>query len=179
MKMNRAEKQATKLLDELHITSPPVPVEAVAKKMGATLVFEPFKGEDDISGIMYRDDKHTIIGINSVHPETRRRFSIAHELGHLTLHHKKKLFVDKVVRVDFRDRTSSLAIDKEEIEANAFAAELLMPQEFIWEKISRKLSRRRSSPTKDELIDDLARTFNVSPQAMEYRLNNLGILITQ
>jgi len=83
------------------------------------------------------------------------------------------------VRVDFRDRTSSLAIDKEEIEANAFAAELLMPQEFIWEEISRRLSRRRSSPTKDELIDDLARTFKVSPQAMEYRLNNLGILISQ
>ena len=177
--MNKAEKKATKLLDELHITSPPVPVEAVAKKMEATLVFEPFKGEDDISGIMYRDDKHTIIGINSVHPETRRRFSIAHEIGHLTLHHKKKLFVDKVVRVDFRDRTSSLAIDKEEIEANAFAAELLMPQDFISKEIRRKLSKKISHLTKEKLINDLAKTFKVSSQAMEYRLNNLGILITQ
>lgn len=176
--MNQAEKLATKLLTKLNISDPPVPIETIAKNMEVTLVFEPFEGEEDISGILYRDDKHIIIGINSAHPKTRRRFSIAHELGHLSLHHKK-LFVDKVVRVDFRDQTSSLAIDKEEIEANAFAAELLMPRDFIRKEISRKLSRRRSLPAKDELIDDLARIFKVSPQAMEYRLNNLGILISQ
>lgn len=176
--MNQAEKEATKQLAQAKISGPPVPVETIAKKMGATLVFEPFKGEDDISGILYRKGKHTIIGINSVHSETRRRFSIAHELGHLALHHKK-LFIDKVVRVDFRDRTSSLAINQEEIAANAFAAELLMPRDFIIEEIKRKLSKRSSRLTKEKLINDLAKTFKVSSQAMEYRLNNLGILITQ
>lgn len=177
--MSHAESKAKKILEEQKINKPPVPVEIIAKKIGAKLSFAPFKGEEDVSAILYRDDKTTVIGVNSAHSNTRQRFSIAHEIGHLTLHHKKKLFVDKVVRVDFRDRTSSLAIDKEEIEANAFAAELLMPHEFIRKEISRRLSRRRSSPTKDELIDALARTFKVSPQAMEYRLNNLGILITQ
>lgn len=176
--MNQAEKEATAILSKLNIIGPPVPVESVAKKMGATLVFEPFKGDDDISGILYRKDKHTIIGINSAHSETRRRFSIAHELGHLALH-RKELFVDKVVRVNFRDRTSSLAIDKEEIAANSFAAELLMPRNFISKEISRKLSKRSSPLSKEKLINDLAKTFKVSSQAMEYRLNNLGVLISQ
>jgi Zn-dependent peptidase ImmA (M78 family) len=176
--MSQPEKEATTLLDELDITSPPVPVEAIAKKMGATLVFEPFKGDDDISGILYRKDNHIIIGINSVHPETRKRFSIAHELGHLKLH-RKELFVDKVVRIDFRDKTSSLAINREEMAANAFAAELLMPRDFINEAINRKLSKQNSPLTKEELINFLAKTFQVSTRAMEYRLNNLGILISQ
>jgi len=175
----KAERQAAALLAEFNITAPPVPVEAIAEKMGATLVFEPFAGEeDDISGILYRKSSHTIIGINSAHSETRRRFTIAHELGHLALH-SKELFVDKVVRIDFRDRTSGLAIRPEEIAANAFAAELLMPSEFLARQIARKLSKRGAPPAKEKLINDLAKTFKVSPQAMEYRLTNLGILISQ
>jgi Zn-dependent peptidase ImmA (M78 family) len=174
----KAEKQAIAVLARFNITGPPVPVETIAEKMGATLVFEPFEGEDDISGILYRKDQHTIIGINSAHSETRRRFSVAHELGHLALH-PKKLFVDKVVRIDFRDRTSGLAIRPEEIAANAFAAELLMPSEFLARQIARKLSKRGAPPAKEKLINDLAKTFKVSPQAMEYRLTNLGILISQ
>lgn len=177
MRMNKAEKKATALLAELNITSPPVLVDAIAKKKGAILVFEPFEGEDDISGILYREEKHTIIGINSMHSKTRRRFSIAHELGHLVLHHKQ-LFVDKLVRIDFRDKSSTLAIDPEEIEANAFAAELLMPRDLISKEISRKLSKRSSPPKKENLVNNLASIFKVSPQAMEYRLNNLGIIIS-
>ncbi len=178
MKMDKTGKQAIALLEELNITGPPVPVEIIAKKKGATLVFEPFEGDDDISGLLYRKDKHTIIGINSAHSETRQRFSIAHELGHLILH-KKQLFVDKTVRVDFRDQTSALAIRREEIEANSFAAELLMPRDFIIQEISRKLSNKKSPPKEKTLVNGLASIFKVSPQAMEYRLNNLGILISQ
>jgi Zn-dependent peptidase ImmA (M78 family) len=175
----KAEKRAEALLAEFNITEPPVPVETIAEKMGAILVFEPFEGkEDDISGILYRKGDNTIIGINSAHSETRRRFSIAHELGHLALH-RKELFVDKVVRIDFRDRTSSLAIKAEEIAANAFAAGLLMPRDFLAREILRKLSKRSSQPAKEKLINHLAKTFKVSPQAMEYRLINLGILESQ
>ena len=105
--------------------------------------------------------------------------TLAHEIGHLILH-KKNLFVDKVVRIDFRNSTSGLAIDKEEIAANAFAAELLMPREFIRAEIKKQLSKKQAdSLSKEELIEDLAKVFKVSVQAMEYRLNNLGILITQ
>jgi Zn-dependent peptidase ImmA (M78 family) len=175
--MYRAEKKARELLQNQGIPGPPVPVETIARKMGVKLAFEPFKGKDDISGILYRKGEQSIIGINSAHPQTRQRFSIAHEIGHLILH-TKKLFVDRVVRIDFRDSTSSLAIDNEEISANVFAAELLMPRDFIEREIKRLSAKRKSLPSKERLIKELASIFNVSPQAMEYRLNNLGILIS-
>ncbi len=176
--MYRDEKKAKELLENQGITGPPVPVEVIARKIGAELVFEPFTGEDDISGILYRKGKQRIIGINSAHPKTRQRFSIAHEIGHLVLH-TKRLFVDKVVRVDFRDSISSLAINNEEISANVFAAGLLMPRDFIEREIIRISSKRKSLPSKERLIRELANIFDVSLQAIEYRLNNLGIIISQ
>ncbi|MBW2662414.1 MAG: ImmA/IrrE family metallo-endopeptidase [Deltaproteobacteria bacterium] len=176
--MNAIEKKARTILENLNISEPPVPVELVAKKMGAKLTFEPFEGKDDISGMLFRNGNIIIIGINSAHPNTRQRFSIAHEIGHLFLH-KKKLFIDKVVRVDFRNATSSMAIDKNEIAANAFAAELLMPKDFIQKEIYREISKQNITPGKEKLIQKLANTFDVSIQAMEFRLINLGFLISQ
>jgi Zn-dependent peptidase ImmA (M78 family) len=61
----------------------------------------------------------------------RQRFTIGHELGHLTLHHGHDLILERLVRLNFRDATSSTANDEEEIEANHFAAELLMPHDFL------------------------------------------------
>lgn len=174
--MNRIEKKVKKLLDDLNIVAPPVPVDRIAEELGVTLKFEPFDsdGLEDISGMLYKDAEIKIIGINHSHHPNRQRFSIAHEIGHLLLH-KKEMFVDKVV--NFRDSRSSLAIDVEEIAANAFAAELLMPREFIKNEIL-KLMGHNSKFTKDELIKKFARIFKVSPSAMEYRLNNLGLLVS-
>jgi Zn-dependent peptidase ImmA (M78 family) len=174
--MNRIEKTVKKLLGDLNIDAPPVPVDRIAENLGATLKYEPFDfdGHEDISGMLYRDGETKIIGINRSHHLNRQRFSISHEIGHLLLH-KKDMFVDKVV--NFRDSRSSLAIDPEEMAANAFAAELLMPREFIRNEIL-KLMNLNSTFTKDELIKRFARTFKVSTSAMEYRLNNLGVLVS-
>lgn len=174
--MKKIEVEAKKLLDHNGVTKPPVPVDRIAESLGAIISFEPFEGKDDLSGILYRNGKNKIIGINSAHAQNRQRFSIAHEIGHLRLH-SKELFVDKVVRVNFRDNKSSLATDREEIEANTFAAELLMPKNFINTEID-SLIKKRQTLDKDELIEHLSRVFHVSPQAIEYRLINLGILIS-
>ena len=74
------------------------------------------------------------------------------------------------VRVDFRDRVSSLATDQEEVEANRFAAALLMPQEMVVQAVT------GASRDPDELVRSLARSFKVSEAAMGYRLINLGVL---
>lgn len=175
--MRKIEREVKKLLADNDVIKPPVPVDRIAEFLGAIISFEPFEGKDELSGILYRDGKNKIIGINSAHAQTRQRFSIAHEIGHLTLHNKE-LFVDKVVRLNFRDNKSSLATDREEIEANTFAAELLMPKYLIDIEIDR-LIKKRQPFDKDQLIDYLSKAFYVSLQAMEYRLNNLGILISQ
>jgi Zn-dependent peptidase ImmA (M78 family) len=171
------EKEAQKLLKDLGITGPPVRVEKIATKLKARLAFEPFEGKDDISGILYRDGKRAVIGVNSSHSGVRQRFTIAHEIGHLVLH-EGELFVDQAVRVNFRDKRSSLAEDRREIEANRFAAELLMPQEMIKREVVKCIAKKKIT-TEEELVAELAKVFKVSAQAMGYRLFNIGIISSQ
>ena len=139
--MNKIEKSVKKLLEANEIVNPPVPVDKIAGYLGAAIFYEPFDGQDDLSGMLFREGEKKIIGINSSHHSNRQRFSIAHEIGHLVLHNRD-LFVDKVVKINFRDSKSSQAIDKEEIAANAFAAELLMPKDFIIAEIKKMLIQK-------------------------------------
>jgi Zn-dependent peptidase ImmA (M78 family) len=168
--MRKPIEAARKLLAELKIKDIPVPVERIAEKLGAKLSFEPFEGE--LSGMLFRKGDRIVIGVNSSHAHTRQRFTIAHELAHLQLH-EGELYVDEG-RINLRDEDSSLAIKPEEIEANAFAAELLMPEDFICNQFSTFVKRHRDSP--EDLIVRLAKMFDVSSKAMEYRLSNLGLL---
>ncbi len=166
-----AEARAMELLEETKTIQPPVPVEKIAASRGAQLTYTAFEG--DVSGILYRESNRVLIGVNSTHAPTRQRFTIAHEIGHLLMHEGRPVVVDRLVRVNInlRDGTSS----KEENEANAFAAELLMPRKLIASEIDRFLQRTRPVVPK-ELVDELASTFRVSAEAMSYRLENLGIL---
>jgi Zn-dependent peptidase ImmA (M78 family) len=124
-----------------------------------------------MSGVLFRSDTgETVIGVNDSHSPTRQRFTIAHELGHFRLH-PDTLYLDGFVR---RDDQSSLAVSRHEIEANAFAAELLMPREQVLEELNASLQRQPDADP-GKLVRRLARMFDVSEQAMEFRLLNLGV----
>lgn len=171
--MNRAERAAQRVLEDHDALTVPVVVEEVARALGADVRREPFEG--DVSGMLLRDGRRTLIGLNQRHPETRQRFSLAHEIGHLVLHRGKPLFVDHTVRVDLRDGRSATGTEREEIEANAFAAQLLMPEELILEAVE-SLQAEGATLADNELMSRLASDFKVSPQAMGFRLINLGII---
>lgn len=147
----------------------PVPVEEIARRLGLELVARVLA--DDVSGLLLRPEggKSAIV-VNQRHSLARQRFTIAHELGHLRLHKGRPMVVDHV-RVNLRDARSGAAVDREEIEANAFAAELLMPRALVLAEIQRAAGRGHST----QLAADLAVGFGVSKQAAEYRLVNLGI----
>ena len=165
-----AEQRAIDLLKEAGVEELPVPVEAIATGLGAKVTYSSYEGE--VSGMLIRgDDGTAVIGVNSTHAPTRQRFSVAHEIAHLVMHTGKPMFIDRFMRVNWRDGTS----DSEEIEANAFAAELLMPRERVEQEVDRVLSKQQFV-TPQRLTDQLARAFQVSPQAMGYRLENLGVL---
>lgn len=163
------------LLRDLGIESPPVEVEAVAESLGAVIRRE--STDTEISGALYRLDTGPVIGVNEAHPAVRQRFTIAHELGHLMLH-EQPVFVDRhyiapPVRSRpsyLRDTKSSQAVDSLEIEANKFAAALLMPPQMI-----RKAIYGIPIPIAINCVSTLAKDFGVSEQAMGYRLVNLGI----
>jgi Zn-dependent peptidase ImmA (M78 family) len=98
---------------------------------------------------------------------TRRRFTIAHEFGHYLLHEGISEHVNYGYRVNFRDQESSLARDVEEIEANFFAASLLMPRSML------DACGAVHAVDSDVLVRNLAKRFQVSQHAMSLRLANV------
>ena len=172
--MPRADIEALRILRDYGITAPPVDVSKLATSMGASVLADDL--DPEVSGLLFRKPDQTVIAVNRDHAETRRRFTIAHELGHLMLHEGRPLIVDHAVRarMNFRDQRSSLATDREEIEANRFAAALLMRPDFIHAQMPNVMKRALGErPT----IEALARKFKVSPEAMEIRLTNLGLRV--
>lgn len=169
MSKRRAEQRAYRLLAECEITKAPVDLESLAEYLGATIERDTMNG-DDVSGMVFKHKGRYIIGINDAHPETRQNFTIAHEMGHIVLHQLDQVHVDKKFPVKLRDDVSSQAIDPHEIEANAFAAALLMP-EFLLEKDVSEIGCEDEDKRKH-----LAAKYGVSPQAMNFRLMNLGFL---
>lgn len=162
-----ARRKAAELVQRGNIWKPPVPVEKLADLVGATVRYEPYDGT--LSGLLHRSADGSIIGVNSLHPTVRQRFSIAHELGHLLLH-EPEFQIDEHSFVVFRDPESSKAVDPVEIEANQFAAELLMPEDLVRTSVV----ELGENPDADEAIRKLADLFEVSKESMTFRLTRLG-----
>ncbi|HEY0654038.1 MAG TPA: ImmA/IrrE family metallo-endopeptidase [Chryseosolibacter sp.] len=171
----KIETQANKLLKDHKVDSPPVSVERIAKSIGVDVI--PYEMGNEISGILVLNEGKGTIGYNPSQSKTRQRFTISHELGHFVLHahSQKELFVDKDFIVKFRSKkTYSRAEIIHESEANAFAAALLMPKEFIMKELYKK---KNQDLTETELIEELARAFDVSIPAMTYRLSDLNVFV--
>ncbi len=159
------------LLAEQRIRSAPVPVVDVAKALGAEVRLQP--AEDDLSGFLYRDRKHNraVIGVNADHHPNRQNFTAAHELGHFLLHDFDEIHVDRQFKVWLRNEASSQGTDVEEKEANLFAAEFLMPVNFL----AKDIEEIGTFDLLDEdVIRDMAERYGVSSQAMTFRLAYLG-----
>lgn len=120
--------------------------------------------EDDLSSISgslsgfitYDDPKkktHPKIFIEKNMSSERKRFTLAHELGHHFLHEGIKL------RLDNLDYSASSKDTIEESEANYFAASLLIPKELLLRKLEEGLP-----------LHELAAYFKVSLSAMKNRV---------
>lgn len=170
MARNGIKAKVDQLLQATGMHSAPIDVELVARHLGAIVSYEPF--EESLSGVCIKEAGRVVIGVNSSHSKSRQRFTIAHECGHLALGHKGELFIDRTVMR--RDARSSLAVDTDEIEANQFAAELLMPAELLKQSMGLLESRYGQLPP-SETVQKLGDEYRVSTQAMEYRLANMGM----
>lgn len=140
--------------------------EKVAKDLRIKVIYHDFS--DDVSGLFLREGSDLYIGVNNGHAEERKGFTIAHEIGHYLLHssdifHYDHLPPDSPRTVLYRENSKS---GPNEVEANAFAAELLMPEVLIKKCVDLEVLE----------ISTLARVFRVSENAMRYRLTNLGLI---
>jgi len=164
------QKRVKDLLEEHGVSTAPVPVERIAKALDAQLRFSPL--DDELSGMVYVKDGTPIIGVNALHHPNRQRFTLAHEVGHLVLHRAeitRQIHVDKGFPMLMRDAASGAGIDEMEIEANFFAAELLMPERFL----ARSLQGQSFDIDDEGAVSTLAKEYKVSTAAMRFRLGNL------
>lgn len=159
----------TKFIDivKKHI-GPPIDLKNIVEDMGLELDMDATL-DDQISGELERMANGEFrISANGEHSLKRKRFTVAHELGHYMLHaHLIGEGVDdnRAYRSDRAGNFHNRAIKRRhETEANRFAAQLLMPQKMV---------RKRATPGTS--ISSLAEIFEVSEEAMQIRLRTLKI----
>lgn len=138
----------------------PVDPASIAQNAGITVLLDDSLAHDGLSGRFAKENGVPVIRCNPYDHPVRQRFTIAHELGHCALGHGAA----------YRDPATNFsanALNPEEVAANRFAAQLLMPADLIELKI-----KEQTPPT----LNGLANLFGVSEIAMKYRLINLGWL---
>ncbi|KJC40124.1 hypothetical protein UB31_27850 [Bradyrhizobium sp. LTSP849] len=171
MSEHAAREQARVLVEKLGVKAPPVPVERLAKALGVRIEYNPF--DDELSGMAFLREGKPVIGVNANHHPNRQRFTIAHELGHIVLHRSR---LDAAVLVDKkskhfipRDQISAEGTDPVEVQANAFASELLMPAKWVRQALSESTRDLHD----DEYLIALAKRFRVSLAAFQFRLEKI------
>lgn len=165
-------RQVERLLQQNRVNQAPVDVEAIALSLNAQVRKQPT--DEEVSGFLYREPgKPAVIGVNSRQHPNRQRFTIAHEIGHLALHNFESVHVDRGFFVKLRGPASSTGENVEEVEANLFAAELLMPRAFLKADLAQ---HNTVDFLDDEFLQGLAARYGVSVQAMTIRLSYLGYL---
>lgn len=121
---------AERILQSLGITDPQeIDLEAIAWTRGAVVNYRPLDGcEARIIGT----SRKAVISVNSRSPERRRRFSLAHELGHWHHHRGRILFCGK----DDIGNFANGALNPER-HADAFASDLILPNYLLVPRIQK------------------------------------------
>ena len=161
------DETTTRLLREHGLLAEPIDVEALARKLGAVVRRDEL--EDDVSGFLLVEGSVAAITVNARHHINRQRFTIAHECGHLQLHAGSgdRLWVDKT---HFYRSTSRAGEEFQEIQANQFAAGVLLPESLI----RASLGGRTTLTELD--VSRLALRFEVSDRAITVRLISVGLI---
>jgi Zn-dependent peptidase ImmA (M78 family) len=141
----------------------PVDVYGLAEEIGIKVLHDK-NISDSVSGTIERNKYgQYVIRVNSAHSETRKRFTVAHELGHYIYHREQidqKAIADNRLyrRLQDNPKYNDQIDAKEETQANRFAATLLMPYDVI-------VQLKNEGNSCDQIADKLI----VSKQAMKIR----------
>jgi Zn-dependent peptidase ImmA (M78 family) len=117
--------KAAKVLRAHPQHGPYVDVGAIAETVGIQVIRRTF--DPNTTGTILMDTVgNVVLAVNDAHHPNRQRFTIAHLLGHYVMHKGgARMFVDR------RDWRAGAGCDRREVEANQFAAALLMPEPML------------------------------------------------
>lgn len=179
---SKAELWAGRLLSEYWDGKFPVDPNSIAVKMGMEVYFVPIPGK--LAGLILKDDRERVpsIFVDKDATTSRKRFTIAHEIGHYVERFRdsdspnQKIpgyfgFSDESMVSDEkilagRRPTDSGAPDQSprELFADYFAHSLLMPEKEVQRFVGLGMS-----------VDSVATYFGVSAVTMRNRLNDLRV----
>lgn len=155
----RAEREAERLVTKYY-EQPPIDPEAIAEAEGIRVVYARFNGQMSAQVAGFSDPNNSRIVVNQDLPFNRKTYTIAHELGHHVLH-QDYLSDDGKYQIFPRMNSYDGPKPSEEQEADAFAANLLVPLKMLRTYVD------IASPR------ELAQMFMVSPDVILYRMKRL------
>jgi len=138
----------------------PFDVEGLLDLYGILVSYENM---DDLSGYVEKRGSTWVLGVNLYHSRRRKRFTMAHELGHICLH--AQVLEGQKRREEQIFFRSKLTNDIEK-EANMFASNLLIPKDLLFAQINDGKKR----------LSELSDIFDVSLDAMRYKAYKLGLI---
>lgn len=163
MGISKGAMVAIKLLDECGIDDPTeFPLDLIVAGRGATLRSQPLASSD---GRIVFGKQRSIITVNSgLQFEGRRRFTIAHELGHHEMHRDSlEIHGENESTLSwYDDKVNTSKNGIQETEANEFASELLMPSKLF----INECSKEKFSPA---LVRRLSERFRTSVTSIVFR----------
>lgn len=119
-----SEHLASETIDKFGICAPgDIRVRDIAFALGATVIEQYLSGA---SASIVKVEKHATIRIPPSDTQERKRFSIAHELGHLIMNH-----VESIQRACTEKDMMSWYESSQETQANFFASELILPKKLV------------------------------------------------
>ena len=151
---------APRIQDLLNVA--PVEVRDVAARLGLAIYQMPLAS--GVSGVLLREPSYGTesgfaVLVNSAEAYVRQRFTAAHEIGHYVLHRDR---IGNRVEDNYLLRAEGMS-NAMEVEANKFAADMLMP----WPLLNMHIQAGRSS------VSSLAAIFEVSEIAMAIRIGHV------
>lgn len=137
---------------------------ALARELKIEVLYRDFDSRK-LCGALIRSHRHTAIVLNEDHLPTSQKFTCSHELGHYFLHS------------DIAQFLCDGDLSPIEWQANAAAAELLMPYRIFLAQIKNICSKPRFLCANPLLY--LAQYFKVTPLLIKQRINSLSYEIQQ
>ncbi len=156
-----AYADANEIVSHAGYSTLPIPVEKIVKAYGITIERVHL---DDLSGRIRMEGPTAYIEVNKDERATRQNFTIAHEFGHFIMQHGQNCF---------RSNSRAWVLRADEEAADAFAAEMLMPETLIRAEFDEQQTLGRSI---NATVHIMAAKCGVGEQAMRRRLLFLSLI---